>query len=227
MYRKKFGNTAWGKRWIECIESIGDSNRMSRGRAYARSENVHNVDIQLGKITAKVKGNYGTYKISITFDKFKEPEIEQVFSMILSDSEVMGSILSNELHDKLTKKLVPMSMSADCSCPDYENPCKHIAAVYYVLSDEIDAAPQILFTFRGISMDQLRSRLMHSQDHIARVPKEKPAKGKDTAGQEKKNLLEKDKVRTLKASNVDKARAKAKLKKKRHGIKKRKKTVNG
>jgi uncharacterized Zn finger protein len=40
---------------------------------------------------------------------------------------------------------------ADCSCPDWANPCKHIAAVHYVLGREFDGDPFLLFRLRGRS----------------------------------------------------------------------------
>src|SRR5262249_36393738 len=43
----------------------------------------------------------------------------------------------------------------ECSCPDNANPCKHISAVYYLLGEQFDADPFLLFQLRGRSKDQI------------------------------------------------------------------------
>jgi uncharacterized Zn finger protein len=40
-------------------------------------------------------------------------------------------------------------LSTECTCPDWANPCKHVAAVHYVLADAFDRDPFLLFELRG------------------------------------------------------------------------------
>jgi len=162
--RKKFGETWWGKKWINGVESIGDDKRMSRGRAYARAEKVYDIKLSSGKIAAKVEGNSGNYSIHINFQKYSNKEWDRILSKIRSNPAIFGRMINNELPENLDNvcscKLLPENMEAECSCPDYENPCKHIAALYYTLADEIDCAPQILFLLRGLEFEKLKSALL-------------------------------------------------------------------
>ena len=50
-------------------------------------------------------------------------------------------------------------LETDCSCPDWSNPCKHIAAAYYLLGEEFDRDPFLIFTLRGLGRDALLARL--------------------------------------------------------------------
>jgi uncharacterized Zn finger protein len=47
---------------------------------------------------------------------------------------------------------------ASCNCPDDKNPCKHIAAVYYLISEELERDPFVLLHLRGIRKEQLTSQ---------------------------------------------------------------------
>src|SRR5438128_9744848 len=46
-------------------------------------------------------------------------------------------------------------LKTDCSCPDWSNPCKHVAAVYYLLGEEFDRDPFLIFKMRGLARDEL------------------------------------------------------------------------
>jgi len=50
-------------------------------------------------------------------------------------------------------------LNTECSCPDWSNPCKHIAAVYYLIGEEFDRDPFLLFRLRGLDRDELLRRL--------------------------------------------------------------------
>lgn len=54
-------------------------------------------------------------------------------------------------------KLAPgkYDMTTACSCPDYANPCKHVAAVLLVLGEEIARRPLTLVELRGIGEEEL------------------------------------------------------------------------
>jgi len=177
--RKKFGTTWWGIKWIEIVEREGDPNRMSRGRAYARAESVYNIKLTQGAITAKVKGNYGTYKVSIKTHQIPSEKWRNVIARI-KDSPAVGMLLNNELPQDMDKvmgiELIDQEPDAKCSCPDYEVPCKHIAALYYLLADEIDKAPQILFALRGIEKKQLFDLLVMETPVTSRSKKNTAAK---------------------------------------------------
>ena len=64
-------------------------------------------------------------------------------------------------------------LTARCTCPDWENPCKHIAAVYYLLAERFDDDPFLIFAWRGRSQDELLERLRALRRVCARAPRRK------------------------------------------------------
>ena len=59
------------------------------------------------------------------------------------------SLFPERLHD----------LETSCSCPDWSNPCKHIAAVYYLLGEEFDRDPFLIFKLRGVEREHLTAGL--------------------------------------------------------------------
>ncbi len=161
-HRKKFGLTWWGRKWIEAVECEGTEQRMARGRAYARADRVFGMDVRPGVVKAKVEGSLGDYVVKINVEKFSEKQWAGIIERI-RESPALGVVLNNQLPEDIEEvcgvDLIPSDLEADCSCPDWENPCKHIAAAYYVLADEIDKAPAILFKLRGIEKNDLLAGL--------------------------------------------------------------------
>lgn len=161
--RKKFGLTWWGRKWVESIESMDDSQRMSRARAYARGDKVYNIRIGAGKVTANVEGNYGNYDVAVSFERLDDRKADAMLSRI-RDSDALGAVLNNELPENIEGICgvdpIPRISKSSCSCPDDSNPCKHVGALYYVMADEIDAAPQILFVLNGVKKERLIQALI-------------------------------------------------------------------
>jgi len=159
---KKFGNTWWGKKWVGALSKYEYDQRMSRGRAYARADLVSNFKITPGCISAKVQGS-SKYSITINFKKYTDKEWGALIGKMRETPILISKLLNNELPEEMEKickhSLVPSSFDADCSCPDYANPCKHIAAVFYTIADEIDYDPMILFNIRGMHKDELICKL--------------------------------------------------------------------
>ncbi len=157
---------------------------MSRGRAYARAERVFNIRMNCGQITAKVEGSLGNYNVMVKFDTINGKKWGGIIGKIRA-SHALGAILNNQLPEDLKKicgvDIVPPEFTADCSCPDYANPCKHIAALYYVLAEEIDLAPQILFKLRGLERDALFAMLSGSPPAAVKGKPRKQSLGKKRA----------------------------------------------
>lgn len=177
--RMKFGTTWWGKKWVEAVEGIGDPQRMSRGRAYARANRAFNVDIKDGKVSAKVEGSHGDYRVSMRFSKIGGADKDRLLSSLATQPELLGAVLNNELphnlEDASNVTIIPTEFDSKCSCPDYENPCKHIAAVFYALAAEIDSAPQILLKIRGVDKSDILNAVTGTSDHEADISIEKNA----------------------------------------------------
>ena len=164
--RGSLGDTWWSKRWVDVLESFGWSNRLERGRRYARGGQVLNFKIISGKVTAKVQGSARTpYSVSIEIKPLDDETWEKVTTEMAQKAIFAAKLLAGEMpqnieeaFDEAGTTLFPRSekdLHTKCSCPDYANPCKHIAAVYYLLAEEFDKHPFMLFELRGKSKDEV------------------------------------------------------------------------
>jgi uncharacterized Zn finger protein len=177
----QFSKTWWGKRFIEALEEITDSARLGRGRSYARNDKVKQYQISNGKITAKVRGSinpyFGVYKeplynITIEITPIAPQDWSKAISYLGSKASLISKLLMNEVPDNIEEAFAHLNLHllphnrkdfhTNCSCPDWENPCKHIAGVYYLVAAQLDQDPFLLFELRGISRSKLQEELAKS-----------------------------------------------------------------
>ena len=156
--------TFWGKAWCQNLEQYGDyENRIPRGRAYVRNGSVLDLKIGTARVDALVSGTH-LYSVAIEIRPLKS----QVWNgtkractgRIGSLLELLQGKLSREVMEVVTHPQTglfpePAEISFRCSCPDWANPCKHIAAVYYLLGERFDEDPFLLFELRGRSKEQV------------------------------------------------------------------------
>jgi uncharacterized Zn finger protein len=80
-------------------------------------------------------------------------------------AKLLAGEMPHEMEDLLAGcrlTLFPSSyreLKASCTCPDAANPCKHIAAVYYILAERFDEDPFLIFAWRGRTREELLERL--------------------------------------------------------------------
>lgn len=177
----KFSRTWWGDRFIQALEAFTDDNRLKRGRSYARGGKVKSFEIEKNKITAKVRGSVNayfgvykepTYNIDIEITPIAKTRWSEVIQRLSSKASIISRLLLNEVpeniedtFDDLGLHLLPHSskdFKTNCSCPDYANPCKHIAGVYYLVASQLDNNPWLLFELRGLSKAELQGKLAES-----------------------------------------------------------------
>ena len=158
-----YGVTPWGRWFIDVLDSYRMGERLERGRRYANAGKVLSLDINGGRVIAKVEGNYKPfYKVIINFSPLEVEETEKVYKLIEKDSVLMAHIAAGELPETFLQKLkkeginlIPRrwrEMKRACTCPDNGDPCKHMAALYYIIAREIDSNPQLLFRLRGMDL---------------------------------------------------------------------------
>jgi len=163
MARIEFGHTWWGRRWLEALSNIDYSNRLPRGKRYARNGSVKSIDIEGPKVSAKVKGRQPTpYSVSLTLWSFKKAEKEAMVRIVKENpyylSQLGAHILPPELEEEAEAagiRLFPKSwkeLGMRCSCPDWAVPCKHLAAVVYIIANEIDKNPFLVFRMHGLDL---------------------------------------------------------------------------
>ena len=156
-----YGVTPWGAWFVDVLESYQMGERLDRGRSYANTGKVLSLAIGSGRALATVEGNFRpTYRVEISFPPLEEAK--QVYKMIRDDPLLLARIATGELPETFLQRLkeqgidlIPRSwsdMRRFCSCPDENDPCKHMAALYYIIAREIDSDPHVLFRLRGMDL---------------------------------------------------------------------------
>ena len=171
--RGEIGTTWWSKRWIAVLESFSMGTRLTRGRSYARKGQVISIDVRTGVVKSKVQGSGSKpYSVTIEMDPISNADWEKVADVMASKAIFAAKLLAGEMpadiEDAFAEagiSLFPVKLKdleTDCSCPDWANPCKHIAAVYYLLAERFDEDPFLIFKLRGRTkedvIDALRKR---------------------------------------------------------------------
>ncbi len=187
--RGEFGESWWARRWIGVLEGFGYGTRLTRGRTYARDGAVLNIEVGRGKVSAKVQGSRVTpYRVTIGIDPLSDAQWERAIDAMAEQALFAAKLLEGEMPQEIEQAfsaarvpLFPQSahdVATNCSCPDYANPCKHIAAVYYLLGERFDEDPFLIFELRGRSkaqvIDALRGRrAAAASDDLADAPVER------------------------------------------------------
>ena len=164
--RSEIGTSWWARRWIEALGPVGWHERLSRGRAYARGGQVVDLEIAPGLARARVRGpSQPSYRVTVALEPFDEPSWARVYGVIAGQALFAAKLLAGELAPEVVDlcesvgaPLFPQregELRADCSCPDWVNPCKHIVALYFVLAAEFDRDPFLLFRLRGRTREEL------------------------------------------------------------------------
>jgi len=170
---KYFGKTWWGEKWLGALEDIDYSNRLPRGSAYARKGAVRRLQLESYGVDAKVKGSYNNYyRVVVALKPISPDKVDALISEIQRRPVILSKLLNRELDPEVLKiceqvgiKIFPSSwkdLNMACTCPDWAVPCKHIAAVIYLISKEIDNNPFVIFKIHGIDLlEELRTRGTH------------------------------------------------------------------
>jgi uncharacterized Zn finger protein len=169
---KKAGTTWWGQRWIESLEKVleGDSGRLSRGRTYARAGRTHDLVVKNGKVTAKVTGSRDTpYEIAMKVSQLSAVAWEKSIAAMGEKAQFAAALLAGEMPRDIDDAFRSAKVSlfpakrtdlvTSCSCPDWGDPCKHVAATHYILGEELDRDPFLLFELRGRTKAQVLDAL--------------------------------------------------------------------
>ena len=174
--RSPFGSTWWGREWVGALEGRArlDPNRLPRGKTYARQGAVGDIDVSAGEVSAPVQGSRRTpYQVRIRVRLFTAEEWSAVFDALACQAGHAAALLEGEIPPEVAGDVQavgldllpgPGELQPRCSCPDWADPCKHSAAVCYLVADLLDADPFALFLLRGKSrpeiMAELRGRRM-------------------------------------------------------------------
>jgi uncharacterized Zn finger protein len=168
--RGPIGEQWWSRRFIDVLESFGLQSRLTRGRTYARSGQVLSLDVGTGHVTALVQGSrVKPYTVKLTVDPLTTRQWQRVEEALAARAVFRARLLAGEMPAEIEQvfadcgtPLFPKSardLTMTCSCPDWEVPCKHLAAVCYVLAEAFDADPSAMLAWRGKGRTDLLAAL--------------------------------------------------------------------
>lgn len=169
---RKIGATWWGQRWIEALEHMSRDylNRLGRGRNYARAGRVHDLKIDSGLVSAHVTGSeIDPYRVTLRIAMLPPASWKKAIEAMSQQALFAAELLSGQMPRDIDQafraaghSLFPSKqreIETDCSCSDWANPCKHVAAVHYVLGEAFDKDPFLLFELRGRTKKQVLGAL--------------------------------------------------------------------
>ncbi|MHB8126394.1 MAG: SWIM zinc finger family protein [Desulfitobacteriaceae bacterium] len=164
----KLTRTWWGKSWNDNLKSYSDySNRIGRGRSYVRNGAVLDLKITQGNIIALIQGSVSKpYQVNIVIQPLSkdiwEAMTKECAGKIDSLQELIEGKFPKALSELFTAKgkglfPAPKEIALKCTCPDWANMCKHVAAVLYGIGARLDDDPTLFFVLRNIKIDDLIS----------------------------------------------------------------------
>lgn len=164
---RSFGTTWWGQAWLAALEGIagGSEGRLSRGRTYARQGRAEDLLIEPGTVRAFVQGTADDpYEVALAIRPFRDDEWDTVLDAIAAKAGHAAALLDGELDPGIIADAAavevdllprPRDLRTACSCPDDYDPCKHAAAVSYLIAEALDTDPFVLFLLRGRRRDEI------------------------------------------------------------------------
>jgi len=156
--------TFWGKAWCDHLESFSDfENRLPRGRTYVRNGSVCHLEVLRGEVRAKVQGNE-LYAVTVEIDPLGKAAWKKIklrcTGKISSLLDLLQGRLSNGVMEIVTDRQKgmfpqPGEIRMSCTCPDWAEMCKHVAAALYGVGARLDERPELLFLLRGVDHEEL------------------------------------------------------------------------
>ena len=188
--RGAFVKNWWATRWLASMERLMDRGRLGRGRSYARKGQVLSLAEETGRVTAEVQGSRRRpYSVTIEVEPLGEVEWNRVIEELARRPIYMAQLLAGEMPQEIEGVFAVVGLSLfptraadlemDCSCPDWAEVCKHLAAAHYILAERFDEDPFLIFRLRGRSQEEIMDALGRQEGaaHLdeTHVPEHEPA----------------------------------------------------
>lgn len=175
--RGKIASTWWSTRFIALLEAGGMGGRLTRGRNYARRGQVLSLQLSAGQVVASVQGSRARpYRARIGITAYGKAEWARVEERLSGDAWFVAQLLAGQMPPDIEQVFTALGLALfpsraelalDCSCPDWEVPCKHLAAVFYLLAERFDEDPFEILAWRGRDREDLLARLDATADAAA------------------------------------------------------------
>ncbi|MGO8860761.1 MAG: SWIM zinc finger family protein [Acidimicrobiales bacterium] len=168
--RGAVGESWWSRRFLSAVEAILTHGRLTRGRTYARQGQVIDLGIGSGLAVAQVQGTRRTpYGVQISMPALSDERWAAIVETLARQAGHAARLLAGELPHEIEgvfaeagAALFPERGShliTSCTCPDWATPCKHAAAVCYLMAEAFDDDPFLLLAFRGREREALLAEL--------------------------------------------------------------------
>jgi uncharacterized Zn finger protein len=161
---RKIAESFWGKAWCDNLENYSDyANRLPRGRTYVRNGSVCDLQIERGQVRAMVSGS-SIYSITIDIATLPKARWDAICRDCAGSVGSLVELLQGKLSRNVMERVCrhgdglfpsPGEIKLRCSCPDWADMCKHVAAALYGVGARLDAKPDLLFELRGVDRSQL------------------------------------------------------------------------
>ena len=177
-----FGATWWGRAWVRALEGRArlDTSRLPRGRTYAREDRVTDLTVGPGGVHAHVKGRQRVpYDVRLGVRELTDDEWDALIGAIAGRAGHAAALFAGELQPEIIEDaasvgvhLLPDAgeLTPSCTCPDFADPCKHAAAVCYLVADVLDDDPFELFHLRGRTRRQMLAAVRSARRRAAAEP---------------------------------------------------------
>lgn len=167
----EFSRNWWAQRWIEAMERLVLRARLQRGQRYARMGQVLSMEESRNGVVVYVQGSRAKpYRITLQVNPLNDRQWERVLDVLSEQAIFAAQLLAGEMPDQIEEAFSTAGVSlypthlgdlkTECNCPDWANPCKHIAAAHYILGDRFDEDPFLLFRLRGRTKEQIMEGLL-------------------------------------------------------------------
>ncbi|NLT70143.1 MAG: helix-turn-helix domain-containing protein [Verrucomicrobiaceae bacterium] len=163
-HRIKIATSFWGRAWCDHLETFSDyDNRLPRGRTYVRNGSVLHLSIEKGKITALVQGSE-LYEQVIQIKPLAAAKWKRIKQRCQGGVGSLIELLQGDVSDEIMAAVTDPAdglfptlreIGTSCSCPDWADLCKHLAAIFYGVGAKLDRQPELLFTLRGVDHREL------------------------------------------------------------------------
>ncbi|TDB83394.1 hypothetical protein E1264_28600 [Actinomadura sp. KC216] len=168
--RGSIGSRWWSRRFIDLVESFADTGRLQRGRTYARKGNVFDLKVAPYEVTAKVQGSAPEpYEVALSIEAIDADGWRAVEAELASRAVFRARLLAGEMPPEIEWVFAELGLALFpgaaedlhlmCDCPDWGDPCKHAAAVLYLLAEAFDADPFLILQWNGRGRRQLLAAL--------------------------------------------------------------------
>jgi uncharacterized Zn finger protein len=186
--------TFWGKSWCDNLERYSDfANRLPRGRTYVRNGSVIDLQISSGEIKALVSGSE-IYEVAVKVAPVTKARWRSICKDCAGAIDSLIELLQGRLSKGVMERICqqnsglfpsPKEIQLSCSCPDWAEMCKHVAAVLYGIGARLDKQPELLFRLHGVDEKEL---IAHA-DAARPLARKGPAAAKVLGGEDLSELF--------------------------------------